>query len=253
MAFKFGFSSIRWGDNLPELLTQAKAAGWEGWELRQSIESLGSPERVRKICDDAGMPVAVVTARGISLDGNPEVMESARRRIDFAAALEADCFMFMGAKKPERGYATDEEIAALANLGDEMAEHASQYDLDVCCHIHTETTVDSIEEWAKLMDKMEKCKLCIDVSHSALWGFDPRESIKHYRDRLVYVHLQDYYTEIDDWGELGDGNMLDFAGSLKALEEIGYDRWIVVCPGNSDRTDEEKMWVNREYLRGLGY
>lgn len=253
MGFKFGFSSLRWGADLPELLDQAKAAGWDGWELRQSIDSLGSPEKVRKICDNAEMPVAVVTAHNISLDGNPEVMESARRRIDFAAALEADCFMFMGAGKPERGYATDDEIAALADLGDEMAEHAAQYDLDVCYHIHTDTTIDSVEEWAKLMDRMEKCKLCIDVSHSCLWGFDPRESVKHYKDRLVYIHLQDFGAEVDDWVELGEGNMLDFPGTLKALEDIGYDRWIVVCPGNTDRTDEEKMIVNREYLSSIGY
>ncbi|MFQ6042895.1 MAG: sugar phosphate isomerase/epimerase family protein [Candidatus Poribacteria bacterium] len=255
MAFKLGYSSLKWREpNLPELLGQLKATGWEGWELRQSLDFLGSPERVRKICDDAEMPVAVVTARGISLDKNSDVLKTNKRRIDFAAALEADCFMFMGAGKPQRGYATDEEISALAEVGDEMADYASQYNLDVCYHIHTNTTVDSTEEWAKLMSKMEKCKLCIDVSHSALWGFNPRESVKHYQDRLIYIHLQDYDTEkADDWVELGEGNILDFPGTLKALGEIGYDRWVTVCPGNTDRTDEEKMRVNREYLRSLGY
>ena len=62
MAFQLGYSSLRWQTpDLPKVLGQMKAAGWEGWELRQSLEFLGSPERVRKICDDAGMPVAVVS------------------------------------------------------------------------------------------------------------------------------------------------------------------------------------------------
>ena len=255
MVFKLGYSSLRWQTpDLPKVLGQMKAAGWEGWELRQSLDFLGSAQRVKKICDDIGMPVAVVTARGISLDKDPTMLETNRRRIDFAAALKADCYMFMGAKKPQRGYATNEEIAALAEVGDELADYASQYGLDVCYHIHTNTTIDSKEEWTKLMNWMKKCKLCIDVSHSALWGFDPRESVKQYQDKLVYVHLQDFDTEVaKDWVELGEGNLLDFPGTLKALKEIGYERWIVVCPGNTNRTDEEKMRVNREYLQRLGY
>jgi sugar phosphate isomerase/epimerase len=255
MTFKLGYSSLRWQTpDLPKVLGQMKAAGWEGWELRQSLDFLGSAQQVRKICDDIGIPVAVVTARSISLDKDPTMLETNRRRIDFAAALEADCYMFMGAKKPPRGYATNEEIAALAEVSDELADYASQYDLDVCYHIHTNTTIDSIEEWTKLMNRMEKCKLCIDVGHSALWGFDPRESVKQYRDKLVYVHLQDFDTEVaNDWVELGEGNILDFPGTLKTLKEIGYDRWIVVCPGNTNKTDEEKMRVNRKYLQSLGY
>ena len=254
MSFKLGYSSFKWRmpsiEDLEGKLEQVKAAGWEGWELRQSLDWLGTPERVQHICNNVGMPIAVVTGAGISLDKNPNMLEHNKRRIDFAAAVEADNFMFMGAGKPARGYATDEEIAALAEVGDELADYALQYNLDVCYHIHENTTIDSTEEWAKLMDMMKICKLCIDVSHSALWDFDPRESVKHYKDTLVYIHLQDYK---DDWVELGEGNLLDFPGTLKSLEEIGYNRWVVTCPGNTDRTDEEKMRVNRGYLKSIGY
>ncbi len=47
---------------------------------------------------------------------------------------------------------------------------------------------------------------------------------------------------------------MDFPAIMKTLEEIGYDRWVTACPGQVEgRSDEERMQVNRDYLRGLGY
>ena len=125
----------------------------------------------------------------------------------------ADCFMFMGAGKPNDRPIDDSDLAKLADVSEEWADYASRYALDVCYHIHTNTTVDSIEDWAKYMSLLRKCKLCIDVSHAALWEFDPVKAIRRYRDVLVYVHLQDYsgYTGGDgsnysvDWVDVGGG------------------------------------------------
>jgi inosose dehydratase len=189
-------------------------------------------------------------------------MEMNKRRMDFAAEVGADCFMFMGAGKPQDRPVNDDDIAALADVSEEWAEYAGQYDLEVCYHIHTNTTIDSIEDWAKYMSLLRKCKLCIDVSHSALWGYDPVESIKRYKDQLIYVHLQDYasYAGGDgesydvNWVDVGSGTVMDFPKIMKTLEDIGYDRWVTACPGQiEDRSDQDRMRVNREYLQQMGY
>ena len=264
MGFKFGYSTLRWQTpDFEELLTQLKAAGWDGWEMRQSLDWVGPPQRIRKICDNVDLPIAAVTARGLPIDKNWEQMEINKRRIDFAAAVEADCFMFMGAGKPKDRPVNSEDLAALADVSEQWAEYASQYGLEVCYHIHTNTTVDSIDDWAKYMSLLRKCKLCIDVSHSALWGYDPIESIRRYSDALVYVHLQDYgsVTGGNDgtpydvgWVDVGAGTVMDFPGIMSTLSELKYDRWVTACPGQvEDRSDIERMSVNREYLRELGY
>lgn len=112
------------------------------------------------------------------------------------------------------------------------------------------------------MSLLRKCKLCIDVSHSALWGYDPAESIRRYKDQLIYVHLQDYESFSGDadssyqvnWVDVGTGTAIDFPAIMRTLEEIGYDRWVTACPGTvEDRSDDERMHVNRQYLRELGY
>ena len=65
MGFKFGYSTLRWQQpDFEELLTQLKDAGWDGWEMRQSLDWVGTPQRIRQICDNVDLPVAAVTARG---------------------------------------------------------------------------------------------------------------------------------------------------------------------------------------------
>ena len=251
MPFKIGYSSIKMNNpDLSKALGQMREIGWEGWEARSPLDWLGTPSRVRRICEEEGMPIAVVTGSGISLDNDWAMKERNKRRIDFAAEVEADNFMFMGAGRTPTP-TSDEDITALAALSDELADYASQYNLDVCYHIHTLTTIDSREDWEQLMAKMKTCKLCIDVSHSVFWGYDPVASLKDFQDRLIYVHLQDWLRY--SWVELGEGELVDVPACLKTLDEIGYDRWVVTCPGDTQRTEEEKMKMNREYLRSIGY
>ncbi|MDP6505218.1 MAG: TIM barrel protein, partial [Planctomycetota bacterium] len=88
--------------------------------------------------------------------------ERNRRRIDFAAEVEAENFMFMGAGRPKHAPTPAEDITALAELADELADYAAQYDLEVCYHIHNLTTVDSRAQWESLMSQMKRARLCID-------------------------------------------------------------------------------------------
>ena len=83
-----------------------------------------------------------------------------------------------------------------------------------------------------------------------LWGYDPVESIKRYKDQLIYVHLQDYASfsggegESYDvnWVDVGSGTVMDFLKIMTTLEEIGYDRWVTACPGQiEDRSDQDRM------------
>jgi sugar phosphate isomerase/epimerase len=252
MEFRLGYSSLKWKKpKLEDVLKLMKDTGWDGWEVRQSLDWLGSAKSLRDLSDDIGLDIACVTASGISLDKSPEMLEGNKRRIDYTAELEADVFMFMGARKPRDREVSREDIAALAELADEFADYASQYNLDVCYHIHVGTTVDSKENWMLLMDMMQQCKLCIDISHSDIWGYAPEDSIRDFKDRLVYVHVQDYINP-PAMTELGEGKV-DIPRAMKALEEIGYDRWVVVCPGSTDRSDLEKMQISRSYLASIGY
>lgn len=268
MAFKLGYSTLRWKNpDLEPALEALKAAGWEGWEGRLPLDWLGPPARLRRVCENTGMPMVVFTASGSPDSRDREHVERNKRRMDYAAEMEVDCFMFMSGRKPEGRPVNEDDLRAAAEGAEAWAEYAAQYDLEVSYHIHTNTLVDSIEDWRFYMDQLDRAKLCIDVSHAQLWGYDPVASIRDFREQLNYIHLQDYTSTSRDedgqylpvWCGVGEGTDIDFPGIGKALEEIGFARWVTACPGQPVPGAEDPLReVARSrrtyaYLRGIGY
>jgi sugar phosphate isomerase/epimerase len=262
------YGTLRWKNPDLELALEAlREAGWEGWEGRLPLDWLGPPQRLRRICENTEMPLAVYTAAGSPEQKSWEHVERNKRRMEYAAAMEVDCFMFMSGPKPEGRPVNEDDIMAAAEGAEAWAEYAAQFDLEVSYHIHTNTLVDSCEHWRLYMSLLERTKLCIDVSHAQLWGYEPVRSIWDFRDQLNYVHLQDYTsTSRDEDGtylplfcDVGEGESVDFAGILKALEEIGFTRWVTSCPGEPRPGQDDALSEarnsrkTRQYLKRLGY
>src|SRR5687768_6307717 len=65
MAFKLGYATLRWKQpDLEAALEELKKSGWDGWEGRLPLAWLGTPARVRRICENTDMPMAVYVAAG---------------------------------------------------------------------------------------------------------------------------------------------------------------------------------------------
>jgi sugar phosphate isomerase/epimerase len=194
-------------------------------------------------------------------------MERNKRRMEFAAEMEADCFMFMNGPKPEGHSVTLDDIKAAAEGAEAWAEYAAQFGLELSYHIHTNLLVDSSEDWRAYMGLLDKAKLCIDVSHAQLWGYDPVESIRDFRSQLNYIHLQDYSSTsrredgyyLPVWCDVGQAASVDFPAVRGALQEIGYTRWVTACPGQPIPGADDPISEARrskgmvDYLRGIGY
>ncbi len=267
MSFKLGFSTLHWREpDLEPALAALKEAGWDGWEGRLPLDWLGTPQHLKRVCNNAGMPLVVYTAQGSPDSRDWQHVERNKRRMEFAAEVGADCFMFMNGNKPEGRPVTHDDLKAAAEGAEAWAEYAAQFGLELSYHIHTNLLVDSAADWKTYMDYLDKARLCIDVSHAQLWGYDPVQSIRDFRRQLNYVHLQDYsaYSQRPDgwhepvWCDVGQAAAVDFPAVKEVLEEIGYTRWVTGCPG-SPQPGETAIQVARrsrgmvEYLRGIGY
>ncbi len=267
MNFKLSYATLRWQyPDLEKALPELKKAGWNGWEGRLPLDWLGPARRLRQVCEDAGMPLVVYTAAGSPDDRGWENVERNKRRMDFAAEMEVDCFMFMSGSKPVDRAVAEDDIRRAAEGAESWAEYAAQYGLEVSYHVHTNTLIDSSAEWKLYMSLLDKARLCIDVSHAELWGYDPAQSIVDFWDQLNYVHLQDYETCTvreygrynPEWVDVGAGKCMDFAGVLKTLQDRGFSRWVTACPGappaGDDPVGEARRSAGmRAYLHGLGY
>lgn len=267
-SLKMGYCALRWQEpDLEPALEELKKVGWDGWEGRMALDWLGTPQRIRQICANTDMPLAVYTANGSPDNRDRAHIERNKRRIEFAAELEADCFMFMSGAKPKGRAVNDNDLQAAAEGADMWAEYAAQFGLELSYHIHTNQLVDSVEDWKRYMAYLKTAKLCIDVSHAELWGYDPIDSIKDFSAQLNYIHLQDYASCQRDpdgyyrpeWVDVGAGASQDFAGILKTLKDMKFERWVTSCPGElvpgyEEPISQARQSKNmRDYLRGLGY
>lgn len=268
MGVRICYATLRWRNpDLPAALAALADAGWDGWEGRLPLDWLGTPSRLRRICDDTGMPLLVYTAAGSPDNREHDHVERNRRRMEFAAEMGADCFMFMNGPKPEGRAVTDDDVRAAAAGADEWAEYAAGLGLEISFHIHTNLLVDSKEHWVLYMQSLQKAGLCIDVSHAQLWGYDACQSLRDFRAQLNYVHLQDYASCTRDadgryqpvWVSVGEAQCMDFGQVMATVDEIGFDRVVTACPGEPAYEGEDavaearRSAAMRQYLRGLGY
>ena len=268
MSFNMAYSTLRWqSPDLEPALSELKKAGWDSWECRLSMDWLGPASRLRRVCADAGMPLSVYTSSSSPDIGDWENVERNRRRMEFAAEIGADCFMFMSGPKPDDRAVVDDDVRRSAARAEEWAEYAAELGLEISYHIHTNTLVDSTEHWQLYMSCLDKVKLCIDVSHAELWGYDAVGSIRDFWSQLNYIHLQDYTSCTRDgdghynpeWCDVGVAANVDFPLVLKTLDELGYRRVVTSCPGQpipgqEDPVSEARRSAKtRQYLREIGY
>jgi inosose dehydratase len=139
-------------------------------------------------------------------------------------------------------------------------------------HHHCAGYVETPAEMEKLLSLTDPnlLGLVFDTGHYRFAGGDPVQAIRDYADRIWHMHFKDCQPEIaaqsraEGWDyfksvnngvfcELGKGEV-DFTAVKAALEEIGFEDWIVVeqdvLPGMG--SPKESAARNRQFLRQIG-
>ncbi len=178
-----------------------------------------------------------------------------------------------GRVRPADGM-SDEQWAVFSQGANYLARRVmDEAGIRTVFHQHIGTLVETEAEARRLLDTTDPAVLgmCLDTGH---WTFgaggDPVAAVREFRDRVWHVHFKDCdpavmaASRINEWDgptsvghgvfcELGKG-CVNFPGVLGALDEIGYDGWIIVeqdvLPGMG--TPRESARRNREYLRSIG-
>jgi inosose dehydratase len=134
----------------------------------------------------------------------------------------------------------------LASLLAEVAA-AAPAGVRVAFHPHTATWIEAPGEVDALVERLRGtgAGLCLDVGHYLVGGGDPVEAIRRYGSIVTHVHAKDVdgavlarlrAGEVSSFGEavrerlfteLGNG-VLDVSGVVAALDEVGYDGWLMV-------------------------
>lgn len=146
--------------------------------------------------------------------------------------------------------------------------------LDAVIHPHAGTYLETAAEVDRLMGALDASLvgLCLDTGHVRYGGADPVASIRAYTSAIRHVHLKDCRTRVLDglpsgagfagavklgvFCRLGEGDS-DIPGSLRALDAIGYDGWMVVEQDTALTPDVTRAQLvasqrdNLRYLEGI--
>lgn len=169
---------------------------------------------------------------------------------------------------------TDEQWKVFSEGADYVARRVmDEAGIRTVFHQHIGTLVETMDEARRLLDTTDPSilGLCLDTGH---WTFgaggDPAAAVRELRERVWHVHFKDCdqavmeASRVNEWDgptsvghgvfcELGKGRV-DFPGVLRALDDIGYDGWIIVeqdvLPGMGNPRESARR--NREYLRSIG-
>ena len=155
-------------------------------------------------------------------------------------------------------------FAELAGLLDRLVEEAPG-DERVAFHPHVASWVEAPGEVDALTEALAEsgggAGLCLDVGHYTVGGGDPVDAIRRHGPLIRHVHAKDVDPAVlarvragevsGMWRMIreriftGLGNgVLDLPGVVAALDDIGYDGWIMV--------EQDSSWLPPRRHRPLG-
>jgi inosose dehydratase len=156
------------------------------------------------------------------------------------------------------------------------AERAASLGFRPVVHPHCGTYLETAAEIDRLVSGMDASLLglCLDTGHFRFGDADPATCIRAYRDVVRHVHVKDCAVRVRDEAVARDEDVVaalaggvfcplgagdaDIPAAVAALDEIGYQGWVVVeqdqfLAATVTRDDVVAgQRANREYLARLG-
>ena len=272
-----------------QMLDELAAAGFVGTELGDLGYMPSDPEKLREELEERGLELvgSWVTVRLYDEAHHAAGVERAVKVAKLLAEVGGshctvnvgddhstvqERFYNTGRIKPEHGL--DEAgwqtyIKGINRIADAVKKETG---LRTALHPHGSTYVETpaeLDEFLRRTDP-DKVGIVFDTGHYMLGGGDPVAGVKKYGERIWLMHFKDFNPEVIPvaveqnlnyqqmigegvFGELGTG-AVDFPAVLDAMNEVGYDGWIVVeqdvLPGMGSPAENAKR--NRAYLRTIG-
>jgi inosose dehydratase len=228
------------------------SAGYEGTEMFDGnlVAYADRPDELRGALADAGLAlVSVYTgANFIYADILPDELHRVQRAAELAATFGAERLVVGGGARRAAG-TTDEDYRRLAEALDRVTEIAESQGLSASYHPHLSTIVESPDELERLLPNT-RIGFCPDTAHLAAGGGDPAALIRRYPDRIRHVHLKDLRRDPLQFLPLGEGE-LDFDDILRAVDESGYDSWLMVELDSYDGDPKVAAEISKAFLDKL--
>jgi inosose dehydratase len=237
-------------------LSEIARLGFKGIQI--SNEQCETPLFLQELTSQDLVPAEQYCAIECITDGPIQgSAASSEETIRLAAQAGAEMIVFaVGGSDDRDSYAgrtaeapklTAVGYAALANHISTFAKMAHESGMKSSFHPHAATYVESPEETRILMNLLEidLVGLCMDTGHWIVGGGDSAAAIAEYGSRVTHVHVKDVDAEVlrslisqeiktmtiavDDYKMFTPAGvgMLDLRGLFQALDQIGFEGWLM--------------------------
>jgi sugar phosphate isomerase/epimerase len=150
-------------------------------------------------------------------------VEFLRLAIDVAYALQSDCVsLWSGISRDE--ISNEDAMQRLANGLAPVIEYATAWGVTLGFEPEPGMFIDKMQRYEQLQSRIDSdCfRLTLDLGHLHCLGETPIDrQIRHWRDQIVNVHIEDMRAGVHDHLMFGEGE-IDFVPILRALREINY-------------------------------
>jgi inosose dehydratase len=256
---RIGYAAITWGDDLQGAMADISSVGYRGIQLRaNAVKLLPDPGVTKSDLAQRHLVFTALSSGDLTLDPAQEKDNLALHAAN-AKYLSDGGGLYLQVLGTFRtnGQYTEEEYTRTGKMLTEVGKRASDYGVQVALHNHMGSIAQSPEQLAKILDAADShyVKLLLDVAHYKQGGGDPAAAIKHYADRLLFLHFKDVKPANNKSGyefvELGQGTV-DLPAVVTALREIHYQGWAIVEfdrePEGSTRTPKESAELSKQYI-----
>jgi inosose dehydratase len=161
-------------------------------------------------------------------------------------------------------------IEALDRLGRLVRD---RYGIQLTVHPHVDTHIETTEQTEAMLDQTDPSAVfvCLDTGHFAYRGGDPVGFYRKHHERIPYLHIKNVDPRVLDTVTAQNlplveavkmevfcephAGLLDFMGMRDALDEAGFDGYLMVEQDMYKPSHDKPLPIargTREYLEGIG-
>jgi sugar phosphate isomerase/epimerase len=252
----------KWRGGPDDLVGAIADGGYAGIEITDTM--IGSyadraGDFARRL-DDAGLALvsfAFGSDGGFTEHGGVDAdLEAARRWVDFAARFPGASVSMGSATVMSEG-AREDKFEVAAEVYNRAAEIGRAAGVSVAVHpsSHHDTLLFSRADYDRIFALLDpQVGWAPDTGHILRGGQTLGDTMRAYRDRILYVHLKDVDPQ-GEWTMLGEG-CCDVSAAISAVREAPrFNGWIVVEEESEVAASDPAGAVraNLETLRRLGF
>jgi sugar phosphate isomerase/epimerase len=156
-------------------------------------------------------------------------IDHTKRVLTLARELGAQC-MTTEPGGPVEGRPWSECLKLFVEMLKPVVEHAEREQVLLLVEPEPDLLIETADQYLEFAGKIQSPYLGLnfDIGHSFCVRDEPADAIRRLGKLIRHVHLEDIAaTRVHHHMIPGEG-AIDFASTLRALQEVGYDDWVTI-------------------------